>query len=355
MVPPTTHRTVVVLAAGEGTRMRSSLAKVLHPLAGKPMLRRVLDVADALQAHQVCVVVAPHAHAAIATACGSHYHYISQHERRGTGHALLQALPAITATDGDVMVLFGDTPLLQADTVARVITDKQTHHATLGLLSFDVPAPHNYGRIVRDDAGQVVAIIEARNCTADQRLIREANSGIMVISGRWLRDALPRIQPDSVSNEYYLTDLVAMAVGELGVGAVRAVVSSDINDAWGVNDRSQLATAAAILHNRTCTRLLMHGVSITNPALVTIEPEVIIGVDCVIEPGSVLRGQTQIGAGCVIGPHTTIDDSVVGAGCSIVHSIVKQATIPADTQVTPFSYVVGAFMPRIDKEEAGSL
>ena len=345
MVPPTTPRTVVVLAAGEGTRMRSSLPKVLHPLAGKPMLRRVLDVADALQARQVCVIVAPHAHSAIQAAGGPHYHYIPQHERRGTAHALLQALPAITATDGDIVVLFGDTPLLQADTVARVIADKLAHHATLGLLSFDVPAPHNYGRIVRNAAGQVVAIVEAKNCDDAQRLIREANSGIIVISWPWLRDALPRIQPDSISNEYYLTDLIAMAVNELGVGAVRAVTTSDLSDAWGVNDRSQLATAEALLHERTCHRLMLQGVTITNPALVTIEPEVVIAADCVIQPGSVLRGQTQIGAGCVIGPHATIDDSVVGAGCTILHSIVKQGTIAADTQLAPFSYIVGASAP----------
>ena len=145
-----------------------------------------------------------------------------------------------------------------------------------------------------------------------------------------------------------------MAVNELGVGAVRAVTTSDLSDAWGVNDRSQLATAEALLHERTCNRLLRDGVTITNPALVTIEPEVTIAADCVIQPGSVLRGQTQI-ANCVIGPQTTIDDSVVGAGCTILHSIVKQGTIPAGTQVAPFSYIVGAVAPRIDKEEAGSL
>ena len=219
MTQPALSRTVVILAAGDGTRMRSNLPKVLHPLAGRPMLSRIIDVAGSIDATQICIVVAPHSSAAISAACGAQHTYVPQRERRGTGHAVHTALPALHASDGDVVILFGDTPLIQPSTIAAVIADKTTHGATLSLLSFDVPAPHNYGRIVRDAAGTVTAIVEAKNCTPAQALIREANSGIMVASLGWVRSALPRVTPNPLTNEYYLTDLVALAVADHGSGA----------------------------------------------------------------------------------------------------------------------------------------
>lgn len=338
-VSATTTRTVVVLAAGEGTRMRSALPKVLHQLAGKPMLRRVLDVADALTPVQTCVVVSPHTQDQITAVCGSSYDYVPQHERRGTAHALMHALPHLTATTGQVVVLFGDTPLLRTDTIMRLFADMTDHHAVVGLVSFDVPAPHNYGRIVRDDNGDVVAIVEAKNCTPTQATIREANSGIMIIDMVWLRTALPRITPDAISNEYYLTDLVTLAVTQHGAGAVRSIVVADISEAWGVNDRSQLATAETMLQTRTTQQLMASGVTITSPHMVSIAPEVQIGADSIILPGCVLRGTTIIGKNCVIGPHTTLDECVVGDDSIVPHSMLKQGTIPPGTHVEPFTYL----------------
>lgn len=319
--------------------MRSTLPKVLHPIAGKAMLRRVLDVADTLHPQQTCVVVSPHVEPQIRATCGSAYDYVPQHERRGTAHAVTQALPHLHAHTGYIVILFGDTPLLRADTISTVLAELVAHHAYVGLVSFDVPAPHNYGRIVHDDAGHVSAIVEAKNCTPTQALIREANSGIMIIDMAWARTALPQITPDSVSNEYYLTDVVALTVAQYGVGSVRAVRVADVSEAWGVNDRIQLATAEAMLHDRTTQQLMASGVTITNPHLVTIEPEVRIGADSVILPGCVLRGTTTIGHNCVIGPHTTLDDCVVGDDCAIPHSMLKQGTIPAGTHVEPFTHV----------------
>lgn len=338
-VSPTTTRTVVVLAAGEGTRMRSALPKVLHAIAGKAMLRRVLDVADALNPHQTCVVVSPQAQRQISAVCGTTYHYIPQHERRGTAHALMQALPHMTATTGHVIVLFGDTPLVRADTITRLLEELVQHHASVGLVSFEVPAPHNYGRIVRNSAGDVTAIVEAKNCTPTQALISEANSGIMIIDAAWLRNALPTITPDAISNEYYLTDLVACAVTQRGTGAVRALRVADSSEAWGVNDRIQLASAEAMLHTRTTQHLMANGVTIINPQLVTIEPEVHIGADTIIAPGCVLRGHTRIGSACVIGPHTTLDDCIIADQCVVPHSMLKQSTIPTGTHVEPFTHM----------------
>jgi bifunctional UDP-N-acetylglucosamine pyrophosphorylase/glucosamine-1-phosphate N-acetyltransferase len=354
MTHPSTTQTIVILAAGDGTRMRSQTPKVLHELAGRPMLRRILDVTDELAAHQVCVVVAPHTHDHIAAACGSTYTYVDQHERRGTGHAVMQSLSAMHAVDGDVVVLFGDTPLIQATTIQAVIADKHAHQALVGVLSFDVPAPHNYGRIVRDDHGHVLAIVEAKNCTPAQQMIRESNSGIMVISMAWLRQALPRVIPNELTNEYYLTDLVAIAVADTGVGAVRAVVAADASDAYGVNDRIQLAEAERLLQERTNRRLMAQGVTIVQPQSVLIAPEVVIGQDCTIWPGSVITGSTTIGAQSVIGPHTVIENSVIGIQCNLPHCVVKHSTIQDMHMLAPFTVVMNRDSLPTDKEEARS-
>lgn len=347
-------QTIVILAAGDGTRMRSNTPKVLHQLAGRPMLRRILDVTDVLSATQVCVVVAPHTHADIAHACGDAYTYVIQHERRGTGHAVVQALSSLHAPDGNVVVLFGDTPLIQASTIQAVIADKDVHHALVGVLSFDVPAPHQYGRIVRDESGNVLAIVEAKNCTPAQQMIRESNSGIMVISMEWLRHALPRVTPNELTNEYYLTDLVALAVADAGVGAVRAVVATDASDAYGVNDRIQLAEAERLLQERTNRRLMAQGVTIIQPHQVVIAPEVTIGADCVIWPGSVIVGTTTIGSGSEIGPHTTIESSVIGVQCELPHCVVKHSTIQDMQTLAPFTVVTYRDSLLTDKEEARS-
>lgn len=354
MTHPLTTQTIVILAAGDGTRMRSHTPKVLHQLAGRPMIRRILDVTDELVAQQVCIVVAPHAHAAIAGTCGTTYTYVEQHERRGTGHGVMQTLPMMQATDGDVVVLFGDTPLIQAATIQSVIADKHAHQALVGVLSFDVAAPHNYGRIVRDDDGQVLAIVEAKNCTPAQQMIRESNSGIMVISMAWLRDALPRVTPNALTNEYYLTDLVALAVADAGVGAVRAVVAADASDAYGVNDRIQLAEAERLLQERTNRRLMVHGVTIVQPHTVLIAPEVVLGQDCVIWPGSIILGATTIGAQSEIGPHTTIVESTIGIHCTLPQCVVKHSTIQDMQMLAPFTVVMNRDSLPTDKEEARS-
>jgi bifunctional UDP-N-acetylglucosamine pyrophosphorylase/glucosamine-1-phosphate N-acetyltransferase len=303
------------------------------------MLRRVLDVADTLTPYQTCVVVSPHVQPQIMAVCGAGYDYVPQHERRGTAHAVLQTLSHLRAATGYVIVLFGDTPLLQAHTILQLLDELTQHRAHLGLVSFTVPAPHNYGRIVRNDGGDVIAIVEAKNCTPEQARITEANSGIMIVDATWLRTALPLIPADSVSNEFYLTDLVALCVAHHGVGSVRGRTVSDVSEAWGVNDRIQLATAEAMLHARTTQQLMSNGVTITNPSLVTIEPEVRIGADSVILPGCVLRGHTTIGQHCVIGPHTTLDDCMVGDNCTIPHSMLKQGTIDTGTDVEPFTHM----------------
>ncbi len=340
MSHPSVARSVVILAAGAGTRMRSTTPKVLHHIAGRSMLSHVIDVADRLQAQQVCVVVSPSAQAAIAAECGSAIAYIPQHEQRGTAHALQQAFPHITTHSGDVIVLFGDTPLIQAETITALLEHVHRTGARVGIVSFDVEPPHNYGRIVRDANGAVTAIVEAKNCTPEQIHIREANSGIMVIDYQWLQSALPRITPNELTGELYLTDLVALANHDAGSGAACALAVSDISEAWGVNTRAQLAEASRLLQQRVTSRLMEQGVTIVDPQQVLIAPEVRIGADSVIWPGCVITGATLIGTGCHIGPQSTIHASHIGADSHVPHAYIKFSTIEAGTVLAPHSALV---------------
>lgn len=320
--------------------MRSTTPKVLHHIAGRSMLSHVIDVAGRLQAQQVCVVVSPSAQSAIAAECGPDISYIPQHEQRGTGHALQQAFPHITTHSGDVVVLFGDTPLIQAATIESLLERMHATGALVGIVSFDVAPPHNYGRIVRDPHGAVTAIVEAKNCTPDQVDIREANSGIMVINSQWLQSALPRITPNTLTGELYLTDLVELANHDAGSGAACALTVGDTSEAWGVNTRAQLAEAGRLLQQRVTTRLMEQGVTIVDPLHVLIAPEVQIGSDSIIWPGSVITGATTIGAGCHIGPHTTIHASQIGAESHLPHAYIKFSTIEAGTMLAPHSSLV---------------
>jgi bifunctional UDP-N-acetylglucosamine pyrophosphorylase/glucosamine-1-phosphate N-acetyltransferase len=336
----TVDRTVIILAAGAGTRMRSTLPKVLHPIAGRPMLQHVIDVAHRLAARQTCVVVSPTTISAIQQACGPQLDYAIQTTQRGTADAVSYALPLITAPTGDAIILFGDTPLITAHTIEQLIQHKAERKAAVCIMSFDVPAPHNYGRIVRDAAGHVTEIVEAKNCTPEQQLIREANSGIMVVDVAWLHRAIPRITPNALTNELYLTDIVALANADFGVGAALALSASDASEAWGINNRAQLAHAEALLQTRVINTLWEQGVTIIDPKQVLIAPEAQIGADTVIWPGSVITGQSVIASHCHIGPHATIHDSHIGEGSQVAHAYVRHSTLPAYSQVAPFSTLI---------------
>jgi bifunctional UDP-N-acetylglucosamine pyrophosphorylase / glucosamine-1-phosphate N-acetyltransferase len=239
----------VILAAGEGTRMRSPLPKVLHPIGGQPMLGHILALADALDA-TTAVVVAADALAPISAAFGERYAYVVQEQRLGTGHAVLQARPALQGRSDDVLVLLGDVPLLRPATARRMIEQRRATGALVTLLSFDARPPTGYGRVVRDTAGRVAALVEERDATPEQRSITEVNSGLMVFDAAWLWPALDRLTPSPVKGEYYLTDLIALAVANRGPGAAEALLADDPTEALGVNDQTQLAEAEAVLHKR---------------------------------------------------------------------------------------------------------
>ena len=330
---------IVVLAAGEGTRMRSSLPKVLHPICGRPLLGHVLAVADALEAAATVLVLAEETIDQVRAQFGERYSYTVQTERLGTGHAVLQARSLLLNQTNEILVLFGDTPLLRPTTGRAVVEARRASGALLSLLSFHAHPPTGYGRVLRDSVGQVIELVEERNATPEQRAIIEGNSGIMCFDAAWLWDAIGRVQRNPVKGEYYLTDLVAMAVFERGPGAALAIPAVDEREAWGVNDRIQLAQAGAALRERLLEELMRAGVTVVDPAATYVDAGVTVGAETVLLPGTLLQGATRVGGGCTIGPHATIRDSKIGDRARICHAVVEGATVPDDAAVGPFVHI----------------
>lgn len=323
----------IVLAAGQGTRMKSKISKVLHPLAGWPMIRHVLDAATGAGASRVVVVVG-HEAEQVRQALGDAVEYVDQTEQLGTGHAVMQA-ECLLSAEKDVLVLYGDTPLIQGATLRRLIDLHSKKGADISLLTMIVEDPSGYGRILRRD-GKVIAVVEDGQATSGQKAIKEVNAGFYCFRGEWLWQQLPGLEK-SKKGEYYLTDLVAIAADE-GRKMV-ALTIDDSAEAMGVNDRVQLAEAESILRWRVRRRLMLSGVTLVEPSSTFIDEGVEVGRDCVVYPGAHIKGKTKIGEDCVIGPNSFIVDSTIGQGCAVFYSIVEQSTLEERVSVGPFSHL----------------
>ena len=321
--------------------MGSARPKVLHTVCGRSMLGHVLAVADALTPVQTVVVLSPDTIDQVRASLGERYGYVVQAKRLGTGHAVLQARPMLDSTVDDVLVLYGDTPLVRTATAQEIVDLRRASGALVSLMSFHADPPTGYGRVLRDANGQVIGLIEESNATPEQRAIREGNSGIMGFDAGWLWDALDGIPRNHAKGEYYLTDLVGMAVAERGQGAAVALAAGDEREAWGINDRVQLAQAEAVLRQRILEALMRGGVTVSDPTTTYVDVDVTVGRDTTLLPGTALRGTTQVGAGCEIGPYTTIVDAVVGAGARVRYALVERAEIPSGAIIEPFRHIVG--------------
>ncbi|MCA1669172.1 MAG: bifunctional UDP-N-acetylglucosamine diphosphorylase/glucosamine-1-phosphate N-acetyltransferase GlmU [Thermomicrobia bacterium] len=330
---------VVILAAGAGTRMRSTLPKPLHALGGRPLIAYSLRIADRLRARTTVIVVG-HRADDLRAALGNSHTFATQIPQHGTAHAVEVALPMIPYEIATVLVLFSDTPLLRDETVRSLLDTHHERRAKVTLLTARVTDPAAYGRIVRDSAGRVVAIVEARMATPEQLRSDEINSGVCCFDAAWLRAMLPCVETNT-SGERYLTDLVAMALREVGADDPwpLAAVTTTESEAMGINDRVQLAEAEAVVRQRTLHRLMTAGVTIRDPATTYIDDTVVIAADTVIEPGCVLRGETTIGTDSVIGPYTMMNGAVIGDRCRIVASALEHATMESDTDCGPFSHL----------------
>jgi bifunctional UDP-N-acetylglucosamine pyrophosphorylase/glucosamine-1-phosphate N-acetyltransferase len=328
---------VIVLAAGEGKRMKSDLPKVLHPLLGRPLVGHVLTASAPLGAAQVLVVVGHKAEqvteylAGFAPQAGT----VLQAEQKGTGHAVRIALPE--GATGTVIVLNGDVPLLAAETLRTLVETHERAGAAATVLAAEVANPTGLGRIIRGDDGGLLSIIEERDASDEQRAVREINAGIYAFDAALLRGCLGSLGTHNDQGEEYLTDVFAALVAAGKPVAVH--VSADASETLGCNDRAELAHLRALLRDRINTRLMRDGVSITDPASTWIDVEVNVGRDAVIEPHTQLKGATEIGAGAVVGPEVTLVDTVVGEHARVLRTHAELAEIGPGASVGPFAYL----------------
>lgn len=333
-------RAVVVLAAGQGTRMKSSLPKVLHPLGGMPLIGHVLDTAMSLSP-DVIVTVVRHERDQVAQAIIEHCEtavIVDQDDQPGTGRAVELALAALPkGFDGSVVVLSGDVPLLDAETVGWLVQSHEQASRAMTLLSANLDNPTGLGRILHDASGAFVGIVEEKDASDEQRRITEINGGVYVFDAGMLGSALSRIGSHNAQGEKYLTDAAAeiLALG----GAIDALVAADPWMIAGVNDRAQLAAAGCELNARIIRKHQLAGVTIQDPATTWIDARVSIAQDVTVLPGTQILGATTVETGAVIGPDTTLVDCEVGASASIRRSEATLAVIGADASVGPFSYL----------------
>ena len=326
--------TVLVLAAGRGTRMRSAVAKVLHPVLGRSLLAWPLDAARALSATRRGVIVGFQAEA-VTQALPAGFEAVLQRKLRGTGHAVLQARRLFTG-EGDTVVLSGDTPLLRAATVRRLLADHRRRRATVSFLTARQADPAGYGRVVRDERGEVQSIVEHGDADAATRRIEEVNAGVYCFENRFLDRALGQLRAVNRQEEYYLTDVVAAAVraGRRVVG----VLCEDAEEMLGVNDRVQLARVLDVLRRRVLERLMRAGVTVVDPASTWVDHGVRVGGDSVLLPGTTLQGATVVGSRCRIGPHTRVRDSRIAPDTVVADCcVLEEVAIGSRCRVGPFA------------------
>ncbi|MCP9271920.1 bifunctional UDP-N-acetylglucosamine diphosphorylase/glucosamine-1-phosphate N-acetyltransferase GlmU [Mycolicibacterium arenosum] len=339
-----TDTAVVVLAAGAGTRMRSDLNKVLHPLAGRSMLAHALHAIAKLSPQHLVVVVGSDrervgaAVADLADDLGRPIDVAVQDRPRGTGHAVASALPSLPADfAGTVVVTTADVPLLDADTLAELISRHGAAGASATVLTTTVPDPTGYGRILRTQDAEVIGIVEQADATDSQRAIREVNGGVYAFDVTALRSALGRLKSDNAQGELYLTDAISIIRGDRGI--VRAHHVDDSALVAGVNDRVQLAELGAELNRRIVATHQRSGVTVIDPATTWIDVDVTIGRDTVVHPGTQLLKATAIGAACTIGPDTTLTTMEVGDRASVIRTHGELSVIGDDASVGPFTYL----------------
>ncbi len=323
---------VVILAAGQGTRMRSTLPKVLHRLAGKPMVRHVIDTAKGLRAERTHVVVGHGAERVREALSDCAVHFALQAEQKGTGHAVAQALDHLG--EGKVLVLYGDVPLICRETLAALLANVDDDH--LGLLTVTLDDPTGYGRILRNAEGEAVAIVEHKDASENERTIDECNTGIMAMTAPQLRRWLPSLSADNAQGEYYLTDIIAMAAAE-GVKVVTTQPAEAV-EVEGVNNRLQMARLERAYQLSQAERLMAEGVALLDPARLDVRGTLTCGHDVEIDVGCVFEGEVELGEGGRIGPHCVIRDSHIGAETVIEpHSVIEGAVVAGHGRVGPFA------------------
>ncbi len=325
---------VAILAAGKGTRMKSSLPKVLHQLGGRSLVERVLMSATDLKPSRSLVIVGYEADQVRSDLQAlPNLEFVEQTQQLGTGHAVQQVLPPLEGFDGDLLVLNGDVPLLRPQTLQNLLKTHQTHGNAATILTAQLDNPTGYGRVFCDQNYRLQEIIEHRDCTPEQRQNQRINAGIYCFRWSALAEVLPKLTADNDQQEYYITDAVNY------LDPVMVVDAEDEQEILGINDRKQLATAAKVLQNRVKDHWMAAGVNLIDPDSITIDETVTLNADVVIEPQTHLRGKTIIEAGCRLGPGSLIENSHIHANASVLYSVVSDSQVGEQTRIGPYAHL----------------
>jgi bifunctional UDP-N-acetylglucosamine pyrophosphorylase/glucosamine-1-phosphate N-acetyltransferase len=325
----------VILAAGEGKRMKSAKTKVMHEILYKPMICWAMDAARNAGIPDLCIVAGKNKDELAAVLREAEV--VIQEEQLGTAHALMQAKDFIAARGGDVLVFYGDTPLVSSETLEELVETHRESGADMTVMGVETENPAGYGRMILDENGDLLKIVEDRDATAAERAVKSINGGFYCFKASSLLEIFPMFDNDNAQNEYYLTDAVAhiRAKG----GKVTALLCENEREILGVNDRVQLARAAGILRDRVNEKLMREGVTIIDPASAYISPDALIGADTVIEPNVIVKGKSQIGTNCHIGPNASIEECRIGDGSSVNASQLNWSIIGKDANIGPFAYI----------------
>ncbi|USK75140.1 bifunctional UDP-N-acetylglucosamine diphosphorylase/glucosamine-1-phosphate N-acetyltransferase GlmU [Peribacillus frigoritolerans] len=330
------NRYAIILAAGQGTRMKSKLYKVLHPVCGKPMVQHVIDQVNQLQIEDIVTVIG-HGAEKVQDQLGDSCKYALQEQQLGTAHAVMQAESVLSAKSGTTLVICGDTPLIKAETMKELIALHEQSQAKATILTAYADNPAGYGRVLRGEGGLVEKIVEHKDASEEERYVKEINTGTYCFDNQALFSALKKVSNENVQGEYYLPDVIEILKEEGEV--VTAFQSSEFEETLGVNDRVALSQAEQILRKRINEKHMRNGVTIIDPLTTFIEADVQIGQDTVINPGSFIKGKSIIGQDCLIGPNTEISNCEIGDGTEVLQSVVHESSIGSFVKIGPFAHV----------------
>lgn len=326
----------LILAAGKGTRMKSKLPKVLHKVGGKAMVERVLETVQSLGTTRDVVIVG-FGGDEVQTYFEGRAEFVRQEEQNGTGHAVKMAQPVLGTFDGTILLVCGDTPLVTKESLEALLKEHTESGAAATILTAHMPDPTGYGRIIRDSAGHVVRIVEQKDGNPEELVICEVNTGMYAFDSKKLWPCLNELSDDNAQGELYITDVVGILVN--GGNTVSAYMTEDFEESLGVNSRLQLAEAEAILRRRKHVELMNAGVTIIDPNTTYVAPEVTVGADVILHPGTILEGQTVIGEGCEIGPHTRLTNVIVGNHSLLHFTYAHDCEVKSHVDVGPYVHL----------------
>jgi bifunctional UDP-N-acetylglucosamine pyrophosphorylase / glucosamine-1-phosphate N-acetyltransferase len=334
--PKMTKRYAVILAAGQGTRMKSKLYKVLHPVCGKPMVEHVVDQITTLNIEKTVTIIG-HGAELVKSHLEGKSDFALQEEQLGTAHAVMQSEDVLGNLDGTTLVVCGDTPLIKGETMEALVKHHEEQGAKATILTGHTESPGGYGRIIRNDSGLVERIVEHKDASEDERKVKEINTGTYCFDNKALFNTLKKVSNDNVQGEYYLPDVIEILQSEGEV--VSAYQTGDFNETLGVNDRVALSQAEMTMKRRINEQHMRNGVTIQDPANTYIDAGVAIGRDTVILPGTVIKGNSSIGEDSIIGPNTEVKDSSIGDRTVVKQSVAHDSSIGSDVQIGPFAHI----------------